>query len=120
MPVELPAPIAAYIDAENRHDIGALALCFSENATVRDEGRTIQGLAAIKQWKAETAKKYRHVFVGVVQSFLKIPALHALAPTQTEPPFQITQLVTLALFVLLTIVAVVRFHPDARLAEVRA
>jgi hypothetical protein len=60
MPVELPAPIAAYIDAENSHDIEALALCFSENGTVRDEGRTIQGLAAIKHWKAETAKKYRH------------------------------------------------------------
>jgi hypothetical protein len=58
--VELPAPIAAYIDAENRHDIETLALCFAENATLRDEGRTIQGLEAIKQWKAETAKKYRH------------------------------------------------------------
>jgi hypothetical protein len=58
--VELPGPIAAYIDAENRHDAEALALCFAENATVRDEGRTIQGLEAIKQWKAETTKKYRH------------------------------------------------------------
>jgi hypothetical protein len=27
---------------------------------VRDEGRTIKGLAAIKQWKAETKKKYQH------------------------------------------------------------
>ncbi len=60
MPVELPAPIANYIDAENRHDAEAMALCFSEDATVRDEGRTIRGLEAIKQWKAETAKKYRH------------------------------------------------------------
>jgi hypothetical protein len=63
---------------------------------------------------------YLNVFVAIVQSFLKIPALHALAPTQTEPPFQIAQLVTLALFVVLTIAAVVRFHPDARSAEVRA
>lgn len=60
MPVELPAPITAYIDAENRHDVEAVALCFAEDATVRDEGRTIEGLAAIRQWKAETAKKYRH------------------------------------------------------------
>jgi hypothetical protein len=60
MPAELPAPIAYYIDAENRHDIEALALCFAENATVRDEERTIQGVEAIKQWKAETTKKYRH------------------------------------------------------------
>jgi hypothetical protein len=55
---------------------------------------------------------YLNVFVGVVQAFLKIPALHAMAPTQTEPPFQITQLVTLGLFVLLTIVAAIRFRPE--------
>lgn len=55
---------------------------------------------------------YLNVFVGIVQAFLKIPALHAIAPTQTEPPFQITQLVTLGLFVLLTIIAAVRFRPE--------
>jgi hypothetical protein len=56
---------------------------------------------------------YLNVFVAIVQSFLKIPALHALAPTQTESPFQITQRVTLVLFVVLTIAAVVRFHPGS-------
>jgi hypothetical protein len=40
---------------------------------------------------------YLNVFVGVVQSFQKVPALNALAPTQSEPPFAITQLVVLAL-----------------------
>lgn len=54
---------------------------------------------------------YLNVFVGVVQSFLKIPALHALAPTQTEPAFKHTQLTILALFVLLAIVATIRFRP---------
>jgi hypothetical protein len=54
---------------------------------------------------------YFNVFVGVVQSFEKIPALHALAPTQTEPPFKITQLAALALFILLGILAVMRFRP---------
>src|SRR5688572_14394903 len=34
---------------------------------------------------------YLNTFVAVVQSFLKIPALRALAPTQTEPPFLISQ-----------------------------
>ncbi len=56
---------------------------------------------------------YLNVFVGVVQAFQKIPALSALAPTQTEQPFQLTQLVVLALFVLLTIVAVIRFRPES-------
>jgi hypothetical protein len=53
---------------------------------------------------------YLNVFVGVVQAFQKVPALQALAPTQTEPPFQLTQLVVLALFVMLTIGAAIRFR----------
>ena len=54
---------------------------------------------------------YLNVFVGVVQAFLKVPALHAMAPTQTEPPFKLTQLVVLSLFVLLGIIATIRFRP---------
>jgi hypothetical protein len=53
---------------------------------------------------------YFNVFVGIVQSFQKVPALKILAPTQTEPPFAITQLVTLALFVILIVIAVIRFR----------
>jgi hypothetical protein len=60
MPVDLPTPIAIYIVAENSGDTEALAECFSENAVVRDEDETIEGLAAIKKWKAETKKKYQH------------------------------------------------------------
>src|SRR5262249_44066177 len=55
---------------------------------------------------------YFNVFVLVVQSFEKVPALHALAPTQKEPPFGITQLVVLILFVVLTILAVRKFRLD--------
>lgn len=60
MDVDLPRPIALYIAAENRGDTEALAECFAEDAFVRDEGKPIEGLAAIKQWKAETRKKYQH------------------------------------------------------------
>ena len=60
MSVDLPKPIAIYIAAENRGDTEALAQCFAEDAVARDEGQTIEGLAAIKQWKAETRKKYQH------------------------------------------------------------
>ncbi len=56
---------------------------------------------------------YFNVFVGVVQAFLKVPALHAMAPTQTEQPFKLTQLVVLAIFVLLGIIAAIRFRPTA-------
>ena len=48
---------------------------------------------------------YFNVFVLVVQSFEKVPALTALAPTQSEPPFQIAQAIVLIIFVILTIQA---------------
>jgi hypothetical protein len=47
-----------------------------------------------------------------VQSFEKIPALKAMAPTQTEQPFKLTQLVVLAVFALVTIIAAIRFRPE--------
>jgi len=55
---------------------------------------------------------YLNVFVGVVQAFEKVPALSALAPRQTEPPFLITQLLVLVLFIGLTIVAAKRFRGE--------
>lgn len=55
---------------------------------------------------------YFNCFVGVVQSFEKVPALHALAPTQKEAPFGITQLVLLAIFVVLGVRAVKKFKLD--------
>ena len=56
---------------------------------------------------------YLNTFVGIVQAFLKIPALNALAPTQSEPPFAIAQGVALLIFVVLTIVAAFKFRPAA-------
>jgi hypothetical protein len=55
---------------------------------------------------------YLNVFVLVVQGFLKVPALKVLAPTQSEPPFLIAQLVVLVVFVGLTILSAKRFHID--------
>ena len=60
---------------------------------------------------------YFNIFVLIVQSFEKIPALNAMAPTQTEQPFKLTQLVALVLFILLGIFAAIRFRPEpARMA----
>jgi hypothetical protein len=53
---------------------------------------------------------YLNVFVGIVQAFQKVPALKALAPTQSELPFLLTQLVVITLFVVLAIVAARRFR----------
>jgi hypothetical protein len=54
---------------------------------------------------------YLNVFVGVVQAFQKLPFLKTLAPTQSEPPFLVAQIVVLANFVVLGFLAVKRFHP---------
>jgi hypothetical protein len=53
---------------------------------------------------------YFNVFVLVAQLFQKVPALKALAPTESEPPFAITQLVVLLLFAALTVVGVIKFR----------
>jgi hypothetical protein len=54
---------------------------------------------------------YLNVFVGVTQAFQKLPSLQALAPTQSEPPFLIAQIVVLVIFIALGLLAVKRFHP---------
>jgi hypothetical protein len=59
---------------------------------------------------------YLNVFVLVVQSFEKAPALRALAPTQSEPPFVATQLVVLVLFIVLTLLAGKKFRPPVAAA----
>ena len=54
---------------------------------------------------------YLNVFVLVVQSFVKVSALNALAPTRTEPPFAVTQAAVLAIFILITLIVVIKFRP---------
>jgi hypothetical protein len=55
---------------------------------------------------------YLNVFVLVAQLFMKIPALKAMAPTGSEPPFLVSQIVVMALFVVVTIIAAKRFPID--------
>lgn len=56
---------------------------------------------------------YLNVFVLVAQLFLKVPALHALAPTGSESPFLISEAVVVAIFLGLTIAAAKKFRPEA-------
>ena len=55
---------------------------------------------------------YLNVFVVVVQSFEKVPALKAAAPTQKEAPFVLAQLTVLAAFIILTYFAARRFRAE--------
>jgi hypothetical protein len=57
------------------------------------------------------AALYLNCFVLVFQGFLKVPTLHGLAPTQSEPPFLVAQGAVLILFVALGFFALRRFRP---------
>jgi hypothetical protein len=60
MTLHLPSPLAAYFAAENGNDPEALSQCFVGHAIVHDEGRTIEGPSAIKQWMERAKAKYQH------------------------------------------------------------
>ena len=57
------------------------------------------------------AALYLNCFVAVIQSFQKIPAVNALAPTQTEPAFLIAQVVLLMAFIAIGVIAIRGKHP---------
>jgi len=60
---------------------------------------------------------YLNVFVGVVQAFQKLPFLRLLAPTGSEPPFVVAQVLVMAVFIALGIIAVKRFHPPVHVPK---
>ena len=59
MLIDLPKPIAAYFTAD-KGGSEAVVRCFTENAVVKDEKHVYNGVAAIKQWKADSSKKYSY------------------------------------------------------------
>jgi hypothetical protein len=61
MTLTLPPPIAALIEAHNRHDREAFITCVADDATFRDEGRVHHGRAAILAWFDEICRRYQAV-----------------------------------------------------------
>jgi hypothetical protein len=60
MAIHLPRPIETYFESDTARDAEALATCFAADATVHDEGRTHEGIAAIRAWKIEARRKYEY------------------------------------------------------------
>ena len=60
MLANLPSPIALYISAANRNATQSVHDFFTSDATVRDEGKTIQGIDAIQHWMTDTHARYHH------------------------------------------------------------
>jgi SnoaL-like domain len=63
MKLDVPEPVAAYLAAEELKDAEKLALCFSDDGSVRDEGEVYHGREAIKEWKQQADAKYRYVLL---------------------------------------------------------
>jgi hypothetical protein len=78
-----------------------------------------KGLTGTWRWiyvVTATAALYLNVFVLIIQSFIKVAALNALAPTQSnEPAFVITQATALAIFALIGLAALFTFRPPGPL-----
>lgn len=65
--VELPKPVSDYFAASNAHDADACAACFADDGIVKDEGREMRGVAAIRDWMDAAIASYQHT-VEVVAS----------------------------------------------------
>jgi hypothetical protein len=91
------------------HKVGFLSLLLLAIALVALYGKHMAGGWRRVYVYTAMAAEWLNIFVLIVQAFLKIPALHALAPNGKEPPFAITQLVVLLILGWLTVRAAKRF-----------
>jgi hypothetical protein len=100
------------------HIIGALSLVLLAVACFALYGQKLAGGWRWIYVLAALISLYLNVFVLVIQSFLKIPALHALAPSvpPSEPPFAIVQGILLVFFVIVIIGAIRRYRPTPSFA----
>jgi hypothetical protein len=109
-----PLPATQFLPS---HAVGILALA---SLAVAILARYRFGLAGAWRWiyiVTAITNVYLLAFVGVVQAFLKVPALRALAPTGSEPPFAVTQLLLLVIFGALTVAAAKLFRPALAAAK---
>ncbi len=91
------------------HAVGIISLVVLALAIIARYARHLNGAWRWIYIVNAMVALYLNVFVLIVQSFQKLPFLKALAPTQTEPPFLVTQLLALVLFMVLTIIAAISF-----------
>ena len=92
------------------HIVGALSLAVLAVCLAARYWKRMEGAWRSIYVTTATIALYLNIFVLVAQLFAKTPALAQLAPTQQEPPFAVTQLLVLALFVWLGWAAVRGFQ----------
>ena len=101
------------------HVIGILSLVLLAIACIALYGMNLSGAWRWIYVVSALVALYLDAFVLVAQAFLKVAILNALAPTQSDPGFIVAQLIVLAVFVVLGIRAVRRFHPEASASALR-
>jgi hypothetical protein len=94
------------------HVVGAISLIVLAAAVLACSALHLAGAWHWVYVVCSVLALYLNVFVGIVQAFLKVPALRAAAPTQAELPFVLTQVVVMGLFAVLAIAAAVRFRRE--------
>jgi len=94
------------------HAVGIISLIVLAVAIYALYGRHLAGAWRRVYAVMAMIALYLNVFVLIAQLFDKVPALRALAPTKTEAPFKEAQLALLIAFVVLTILAAIKFHPE--------
>lgn len=95
------------------HIVGIIALAVLAVTVVALYVRHLHGVWRGIYVIGAVASLYFNMFVLVAQAFLKVPSLHELAPTGSEPPFAIAQGVLLILFIAVGTLAFKRFRPTA-------
>jgi hypothetical protein len=100
------------------HMIGVLSLILLAIACYALYGQKLSGSWRWIYVLTALLAQYFNVFVLVIQSFLKVGPLHALAPSvpPSEPPFAIAQGIVLVFFIIVIIGAIRRFHPAPQFA----
>jgi hypothetical protein len=100
------------------HMIGILSLVLLAIACIALYGMELSGAWRWIYVVTAMISLYLNVFVLVIQSFLKVPALHALAPSvpPSEPPFAVVQGIVLVFFIIVIIGAVRRYRPTPTFA----
>jgi hypothetical protein len=92
------------------HAIGILSLVVLAIAIFARYARHLSGGWRRTYVITAMISQYLNVFVLVAQLFMKVPALKAMAPTGSEPPFLVSQVTVMIFFIILTILAAKKFH----------
>ena len=88
------------------HVVGVISLVVLTGAILARYSWQLAGIWSPIYKVSAVVALYLNVFVLIVQAFRRVPVLAAMAPTQSEPPFLVAELVVMVLFIVLGIAAV--------------